>query len=97
MDPPRISPDGRWEVRWECTKDFNSYFESDSRYEASVINRATKKRLVSFTRSEFANAAGSKDSGVSSLEFLPDGKTVRANFEDGAVKDVRLPDRDEVV
>jgi hypothetical protein len=94
MGDDQVSPDGRWEVRWVITKDFNSYFESDTRYEVRVINRATQKCLVSFVRSEFGNADGSRDSGLSDLEFLPDGVTLRATHENGTVEDVTLPSKD---
>jgi hypothetical protein len=76
MRGSQISPDGRWEVRGVRTKDFSSYFESDTRYEATVINRATKKPFKYFVRDEFANAQGSEDSGISDLEFLPDVLTL---------------------
>jgi hypothetical protein len=94
MRDNKISSDGRWEIHWVITKDFNSYFESDTRYEAKVIHCATRKCFRTFTRDEFANAAGSKDTGLETLEFLPDGMTLQATYENGIVEAIALPAKD---
>jgi hypothetical protein len=90
MRADRVSSDGRWEIRWVCIKDTGSYFESDVRWEARVIDRASKVIVLSFVRNEFANANGSVDSGVSDVEFSSGRATVRATYEDGRVEDVAL-------
>jgi len=87
----KLSPDGRWEIKWRIEKDFNAYFESDTRWEIVVRDTATQEVFESFYYSEYGNSEGWRDSGVSSLEFAPDSASVIASYTDGRVETVALP------
>lgn len=90
-----ISSDGRWEIQWKITKDTNSYFESDTRWEVLVVNTATKKVAQVFIRSEYGGASGWDNSGVSAVHFTPDGSSITAIFEEGPEQTIALPAPDE--
>ena len=93
-EPDQISPDGRWEIVWRIEKDFNAYFESDSRWEIVVRNRATQQVFDTFYYSEYANSRGSSSSGVEHLEFSPDSASVIAHWVGGKVETIALPPPD---
>ena len=90
MGEDKVSPDGRWFITWRVVKDFHAYFESDVRYEVSVVHRATKKTLETYYRDVFENSEGTDHSGVVSVEFAGDD-TVIATFEDQPDETLRLP------
>lgn len=85
-----VSPDGRWSISWRVVKSFHAYFESETRYEVSVVHRLTKKTLETFYRDEFENSNGPDNSGVVSVGFAAGG-TVVATFEDADDETLLLP------
>ena len=90
MGEDKVSPDGRWSISWRVVKDFNAYFESETRYKISVVHRLTEKTIETFYRDEFANSDGTDNSGVVSVDFTSDG-TVVARYEDGTEETLLLP------
>jgi len=85
------SPDKHWKIDWVITKDFAAYFESDTNWEARVVEVATGKVVATFYRNEFGNSDGWQYSGVKTVEFSEDGLFVVATYEDGSVEKVTLP------
>jgi len=94
-DRHEISSDGRWEIQWKITKDTNSYFESDTRWEVLVVNTTTKKVAQVFIRSEYGGANGWDSSGVSAVHFTSDSSSIIATFEEGPEQTIALPAADD--
>lgn len=86
------SPDGRWRIEWECVKEFSAFFESETRYEIRVVRVSTNETFVQYYRDEFENSNGTQDSGVTSVDFAANGKTLIATFEDGHAETLVLPE-----
>ena len=80
-----------WEIRQGRTRDTSSYFEMDVRKEYLVVNKLTGKVFKSFSRSEYANAQGSYDSGIDDLSFNEDETVLTATYVDGKVEKFDLP------
>jgi len=93
-DVDSISPDGRWEIVWRITKDFNAYFEVEMQWDIVVRNRATGQEFETFYYEEFANSQGSNNTGVKHVELSADSGSVMTHWVDGRVETLKLP-RDE--
>lgn len=85
------SPDKRWKIGWVITRDFAACFESDTNWEARVVEVATGKVVATFYRNEFGNSDGWQYSGVKTVEFSEDGQFTIATNEDGSIEKVALP------
>jgi hypothetical protein len=84
------SPNKRWKIDWVITKDFAAYFESDTNWEARVVEVETGKVVATFYRNEFGNSDGWQYSGVKTVEFSEDGQFAIATNEDGSIEKVAL-------
>jgi predicted transcriptional regulator len=90
MGENEVSSDGQWSLVWRITKDFNSYFESDTCYQINVYHNPTKTEVMTLWRDEFANASGSENSGVRSAKFASDSASVIVEYEDGRTASLPL-------
>lgn len=81
-----------WKVVMGRSVDRSSYFEMDTREEYLVVNKVTGKVFMTFTRSDYANANGERSSGIDSLDFSEDGKTLIATYVGGSVEKFDLPE-----
>jgi hypothetical protein len=84
----------RWQVERVELRSRDSYFESDSQYEFRVVDTIGDRTVLTFWRSEYANSAGSKDSGARQVTVDEDGEAVTVEYEDGRVERHPLPARE---
>jgi len=76
-------PKEEWEIKIVCTRDKQTYFESDMKYEYRIVNNFTNKIVKTYYRDEYDNSEGSSETGVKEVFFSEDKRTVLATFEDG--------------
>ena len=80
-----------WEIKWILTKDFSSYFESETKYDIQVINKLNGEVFKTFFRNEYANSTGDHDTGVRDIYFSEDGKSLVVINETGKKEIYLLP------
>ena len=79
-----------FEVRWNVTKDRDSYFESDTSYQIDIIRKKNDEILHTFHRSEYDNSQGSFHRGFKDVEFtLIQNETYKmvVHFEDNKTRE----------
>jgi hypothetical protein len=81
----------RWRVDLVSLRSGDSYFESDCQYEFRVIDTISGRTVLTFWRDEFANDAGSRDTGAKLVTVDADGLAVVVEFEDGHTERHALP------
>ncbi len=88
MAPPARD---RWRVDRVCLRSRDSFFESDCQYEFRVIDTLSGKTALTFWRDEYANDAGTRNTGARSVTLDAGGTSVVVEFEDAHVERHALP------